>query len=168
MLLKLFQRADNGSLMVQSAMSKRKAEDIMLISKSHLFRILSRGIFVVLIFFVVVVLAFSFWIELELKNICKTATQKYPGDKIEALMMSVETKKYGLDAHLYKANNRFIWALGQLGDERALHFLRNLVTGEPCNHETNLCQGEIKDAIQKLETHQFNLPKFLWRNILNP
>jgi hypothetical protein len=95
------------------------------------------------------------------------ATQKYPGDKVEALMMSVETKQYGYNAHLYKTNNHIFWALGQLGDKRALPFLKNLLTGEPCDHETNLCQGEIKEAIQKLEKNGFNLPKFLWRGILN-
>ena len=95
------------------------------------------------------------------------ATQKYPGDKVEALMMSVELKEYGYNAHLYSANNRAFWALGQLGDKRALPFLRNLLTGEPCDHETNLCQGEIKEAIQRLESNQFNLPKFLFRGILN-
>lgn len=133
----------------------------------HLKRIIIRGIFVVLLVFLVAVISISLWIELELKEICDTATQKYPGDKIEALMMSVETEVYGLDVHLYKANNRIIWALGQLGDQRALPFLRSLLTGQPCDHETNLCQGEIQEAIQKLEKNQFNLPKFLWRGILN-
>jgi hypothetical protein len=98
---------------------------------------------------------------------CEMATQKYPGDKVEALMMSVETEEYGYNPHRYKMNNHIFWALGQLGDKRALPFLRNLVTGEPCDHETNLCQGEIKEAVQRLETNQFNLPKFLWRGLLN-
>ena len=95
------------------------------------------------------------------------ATRKYPGDKVEALMMSVETKEYGYNAHLYRANNRAFWALGQLGDKRALPFLRSLLTGEPCDHEINLCQVEIKEAIQQLERNQLNLPKFLFRGILN-
>ena len=95
------------------------------------------------------------------------ATQKYPGDKVEALMMFAETKEYGYNARLYSANNHVFWALGQLGDKRALPFLKKLVTGEPCDHETNLCQGEIKEAIQKLEGNKFNLPKFLFRGVLN-
>jgi len=82
-------------------------------------------------------------------------------------MKFVETEEYGYRADLYRANNHAIWALGQLGDKRALPFLKSLLTGEPCDHETNLCQGEIKEAIQKLERNQFNLPKFLWRRILN-
>ena len=136
-------------------------------SKSRFRRILSRAILAVLIVFVVAIISLSLWIELELKKICETAAQKHPGDQVEALTMSVETKEYGYNAPLYKANNGFIWALGQLGDKSALPFLRSLSSGEPCDHETNLCQGEIQEAIQKLETDKFNLPKFLWRDIVN-
>ena len=136
-------------------------------STSRLRRILLKGILIVLLVCVVGIILLSLSIELHVKKICKMATEKYPGDKVEALMMSVESKEYGYNAHRYKANNQAFWALAQLGDKRALPFLRNLLTGEPCDHETNLCQGEIKDAIQILERNQFNLPKFLWRGILN-
>ena len=78
------------------------------------------------------------------------ATRKYPSDRVEALMMSVETKEYGYDAHRYRMNNHVFWALTQLGDKRTVPFLKNLLTGERCDHEINLCQGEIKEAIQKL------------------
>ena len=148
-------------------MNEKNKKEMSLKSKSRLRRILLRGILIVLLVCVVGIILFSLWIELTVKKVCTVATQKYPGDKIEALMMSVETKEYGYNAHLYSANNRVFWALGQLGDKRALPFLRNLVTGQPCDHETNLCQGEIKEAIHKLETNGFNLPKFLWRGVLN-
>ncbi len=136
-------------------------------STSRLRRILLRGILIVLSVCVVLIILLSLSIELGVKKICGTATRKYTGDKVEALMMFVESKEYGYDAHCYSANNHAFWALGQLGDKRALPFLRNLLTGEPCDHETNLCQGEIQEAIQKLERNQFNLPKFLWRAVLN-
>ncbi len=136
-------------------------------STSCLRRILLKGILIVLLACVVVVILLSLWIELHLKKTCEMAKRKYSGDKVEALMMFVESKEYGYNAHLYRANNHAIWALGQLGDKRALPFLRNLLTGEPCDHETNLCQGEIQEAIQILERNQFNLPKFLWRGVLN-
>ena len=136
-------------------------------SISRLKRVLLRGLLVVLLVCVVVIISFSLLVELHVKEMCEMATQKYPGDKVEALMMSVETKEYGYNAHRYKTNNHIFWTLGQLGNKRALPFLRNLVTDEPCDHETNLCQGEIQEAIQKLERNQFNLPKFLWRGILN-
>ena len=136
-------------------------------STSRLRKILLRGILIVLLVCVVGVLLLSLSIELGVKRICARATRAYPGDKVEALMMFVKSDEYGYDAQRYSANNRAFWALGQLGDKRALPFLRDLVTGQPCDHETNLCQGEIKEAIQKLESNGFNLPKFLWRGILN-
>jgi len=140
---------------------------MLLKSTSRLRKILLRGILIVLLACVVVIILLSLWSELHVKKMCEMATRKYPGDKVEALMMSVETEEYGYNAHRYKMNNHIFWALGQLGDKRALPLLRNLLTGEPCDHETNLCQGEIQEAIQQLERNQFNLPKFLWRGILN-
>ena len=136
-------------------------------SASRLRRIFLKAILIVLLVCVVVIILLSLSIELHVKKICEVATEKYPGDKVEALMMFVESKEYGYNSHRYRANNHAIWALAQLGDKRALPFLRNLLTCEPCDHETNLCQGEIKEAIEILERNQFNLPKFLWRGILN-
>ena len=136
-------------------------------STLRLRRILLKGTLIVLLACVAGVILLSLSIELGVKKTCGMATQKYPGDKVEALMMLVETKENSYRAHLYSTNNHAFWALGQLGDKRALPFLRNLLTGEPCDHETNLCQGEIKEAIQKLERNQFNLPKFLFRGVLN-
>ncbi len=136
-------------------------------STSRLRRILLKGILIVLLACVVVIISLSFWIELHIKKTCEMATRKYSADKVEALIMFVESKENSYRAHRYRANNHAFWALGQLGDKRALPFLRKLLTGEPCDHETNLCQGEIQEAIQKLERNGFNLPRFLWRGILN-
>ncbi|MCF7972841.1 MAG: hypothetical protein K9N55_03400 [Phycisphaerae bacterium] len=136
-------------------------------SKSRLRRAVFLGVPIGLLVCVVVIILFSLWIELGVKKVCEAATQKYPGDKVDAVMRSVASDKYGYNASIYNANNHAFWALGQLGDKRALPFLKNLLTGEPCDHETNLCQGEIQEAIQKLEENQFNLPKFLWRDVLN-
>ncbi|MBW7992499.1 MAG: hypothetical protein FVQ84_21130 [Planctomycetes bacterium] len=136
-------------------------------STSRLRKILLKGIPIILLVCVVVIILLSLWIELHVKKMCGMATQKYPGDKIEALIKFVESKENGYRASIYSANNHAFWALGQLGDKRALPFLKKLVTGELCDHETNLCQGEIKEAIHKLERNGFNLPKFLWRGVLN-
>ena len=148
-------------------MNEKNEKKMPLKSKSRLPRILLKGILIVLIVCVVGIVLLSLSIELYIKKLCEEATQKYPGDKIEALMMSVETEKYGYSADIYSANNHIFWALGQLGDKRALPFLKNLSTGQPCDHETNLCQGEIQEAIQKLEKNGFNLPAFLFRRVLN-
>ena len=136
-------------------------------STSRLRRILLRGILIVLLVCVVVITLFSLSIELGVKTTCEMATRKYPGDKVEALIMFVESTENGYNARRYSANNHAFWALGQLGDKRALPSLKKLLTGKPCDHETNLCQGEIQEAIQRLERNGFNLPRFLWRGILN-
>lgn len=140
---------------------------MVLKSTSRLQRKLLWGMAISLCVCAVVIILFSLGIELGVKRVCGMATQKFPGDKVEALMMFVKSDKYGYNAELYSANIQEFWALGQLGDKRALPFLRNLLTGEPCDHETNLCQGEIKEAIHKLEGDPFNLPKLLWRGVLN-
>jgi hypothetical protein len=136
-------------------------------STSRLRKILLKAISITLLACVVVIILFSLWTELYVKKMCEMATRKYPGDKVEALMKSVETGEYGYNADRYKMNNHIFWTLGQLGDKRALPFLRNLATGQPCDHGTNLCQGEIQKAIDKIEKNGFNLPKFLWRGIVN-
>ena len=136
-------------------------------STSPLRRILLRGTLVVSLICVVGVLVLSLSIELSVKRTCEMAVREYPGDKVDALMMFVKSDEYGYNARRYRMNNRCIWALGQLGDERALPFLRNLATGQPCDHETNVCQDEIQGAIRKLESNGFNLPKSLWRGILD-
>ena len=152
---------------MQGVRFQENKKEMSLKSTSRLRRILLRGILIVLLVCVVVIILLSLSIELGVKKTCEMATRKYPGDKVEALIMFVESTEDGYDAHRYSANNHAFWALGQLGDKRALPSLKKLLTGKPCDHETNLCQGEIQEAIQQLERNQFNLPKFLWRGILN-
>ena len=120
-------------------MNEKNEKEMPVKSTSRLRRILLKGIPIVLFVCVVGIILLSLWIELGVKKVCAEATQKYPGDKVEALMMSVETEEHGYDAHRYSENNHAFWALGQLGDKRALPFLKKLSTGQPCDHETNLC-----------------------------
>ncbi len=136
-------------------------------STSSVKRIFLRGIPIGLLICAVAILFLSLRIELGVKKVCGMATREYPGGKVDALMKFVKSEDSDYNASRYSENNHVFWALGQLGDKRALPFLKTLLTGEPCDHETNLCQGEIKEAIQKLERHRFNLPGFLWRGILN-
>ena len=134
--------------------------------KSRLRRILLKATLVILSVCVVSIILLSLWVELQLKDVCAAAVRQHPGDKVEALMMLLGPQEYGYRKHSYRMNNRAVWALGQLGDDRALPFLRNLLTGQPCDHNTNLCQGEITKAIQKLDKDYFNLPQSLWRSLL--
>ena len=156
------QQTQKSSLLMQGVRFQENKKEMSLKSTSRLRKVLLKGTLIVLLACVVVIILLSLWIELHLKKTCEMATRKYSGDKVEALIMFVESKENSLSA-----NNHAVWALGQLGDKRALSFLRKLLTGEPCDHETNLCQGEIQEAIQQLERNGFNLPKFLWRRILN-
>jgi HEAT repeat protein len=43
--------------------------------------------------------------------------------------------------------NRAVWALGRLGDPRALPLLEGLHTGDACDHEHALCQKELGKAV---------------------
>jgi len=70
------------------------------------------------------------------------AQREFPGDRVEALMALVES-----DHHPFAERNRAVWALGQIGDPRALPVLRKHYTGATCQHDKFLCQYELKKAI---------------------
>jgi hypothetical protein len=130
---------------------------------SRLKRHLLKGTGVALLAAAVGIVLLSLSIELGVQRICKATTQKHPGERIHALLACVESKESS-----YHEKCRALWALGQLGDRHALPSLRKHLTGKPCDHENDVCcQGELREAIQKLEANQFNLPAFLWRGILN-
>ncbi len=147
---------------MQAVRFQENKKEMSLKSTSRLRRVLLKGILIVLLACVVVIILLSLSIELHIKKTCEIAARKYPGDKVEALIMFADSKENSL-----RENNHAVWALGQLGDKRALPFLTKLLTGGPCDHETNLCQGEIQEAIQKLERNKFNLPEFFFRGVLN-
>jgi hypothetical protein len=74
------------------------------------------------------------------------AQLRFQGDPIEALI-----ELAGCEACDLRDRNRAVWALGQLGDRRALPPLRRQVRGRPCNHAVEICQRELQKAIRKLE-----------------
>ena len=84
-----------------------------------------------------------FSIRSSVKEIGATAVSQYPGDRVEALMKYVDSKNHSL-----KQRNRAVWALGQIGDERALTMLEKFRTGQPCDHSSTLCQREVEKAIK--------------------
>jgi len=130
---------------------------------SRLKRHLLTGTGVALLAVAVGIVLLSFGIERGVQRICMATSQKHPGDRMDALLACVESKESS-----YHEKCRALWALGQLGDRRVLPSLREHLTGKPCDHENDgCCQGELKEAIHKLEANSFNLPAFLWRGILN-
>ena len=91
------------------------------------------------------------------KEISAEATKQYPGDMIEALIMYVKSEDHSL-----RQRNRAVWALGQIGDKRALPVLKQFYTGGPCDHDSRLCKGELQKAI-KLCQGSFNATAWLPR-----
>jgi len=61
-----------------------------------------------------------------------------------------------------KDRNRAIWAVGQLGDVRALVPLGSLLTGKPCDHSSAVCQHEVRKAL-RLCSGRANLTRWTWR-----
>jgi hypothetical protein len=83
-----------------------------------------------------------------------------PGDSLEALLAVVESADRPL-----AERNRAVWALGQLGDRRALLVLDRHYTARRCDHESCLCQREIKKA-RELIGGGLNITAPVWRNRL--
>jgi hypothetical protein len=87
------------------------------------------------------------------------AMQNHQGDRVEALMRYVEDTTHSL-----RERNRAVWALGQLGDRRALPVLRKHYSGKPCDHANALCQRELGKAIELLEGG-VNATALVWRRL---
>jgi hypothetical protein len=96
-------------------------------------------------------------IRASVKKFSVEATQQYPGDRVEALMTYVNSEN-----HSFRQRNHAVWALGQIGDERALPTLEKWYTGQPCDHDNCLCQRELGRAI-KLCKGAFNATAWLPR-----
>ncbi|PLX27671.1 hypothetical protein C0583_00320 [Candidatus Parcubacteria bacterium] len=93
------------------------------------------------------------------KEKCKIAQDKYAGDCVESLISYLDDEKNG-----YYSRNSAIWALGQLGDERAMPVLNKYHTGyngEVINRSEALSQLEIERAIGYMEGN-LNITKFFW------
>lgn len=97
----------------------------------------------------------------KVENQCEIAQQEFAGDCVEALMKLIEDETVG-----YGEKNSAIWALGQLGDERALLFLQEYYNSYDSNNQTKrneaLSQYELHKAIKLLDGG-FNITAFVWR-----
>ncbi|MFB3829631.1 MAG: hypothetical protein ACE15B_22860 [Bryobacteraceae bacterium] len=76
----------------------------------------------------------------------REAARRFGGDRVMALAQAV-----GCDSCPLKQRNHAVWALGEIGDRRALEALRKHYTGAKCDHSTRLCQYELDKAIRKIE-----------------
>lgn len=118
------------------------------------------GISIFLFFFVVSCL----WIGYEVKNKCQEAKKEYRGDCVGALINHLNDEKKD-----FRSRNSAIWALGQLGDSRALPILEGYYTGnisakEPLDKA--ISQYELKKAIN-LTSGGINITSIFWRYKIN-
>ena len=121
-------------------------------------RRLMRVLYFVLGFLVIAFLAVCFIIGHGVNSISEKALRDYPGDKVAALMALVESER-----HTFHDKNDAVWALGQLGDPRALPILRKYYTGGESDMNTSLSQYELEKAIALCEG-ETNIGALVWRH----
>lgn len=112
-------------------------------------------------FIILTFLILGTWIGVDIKARCLTAQGKYEGDCVEALTQTLDD-----DTNSLRERNYAIWALGQLGDERALPIVEKYYTGEIPDREPydeTLSQYEMEKTI-KLLKGDTNITSWLWRN----
>lgn len=119
---------------------------------------LKRGLTALVALPIVGFLAVSWVVGSDVRAARDAALEVHAGDQIVALMAFVETPTHSL-----QERNRAIWALGQLGDSRALPFLEEHFTGGPCDHDRALCQRELGKALA-LCRGGTNIPALVWRH----
>ncbi len=128
--------------------------------KEKLFYLVAISISIFCLFFFIA----CSWIGYEVKDQCQNAQGEYGGDCVEALMDLLKDEHKG-----FRARNDAIWALGQLGDGRALATLQSYYTGNIPDREPlakTISQYELKKAIA-LTSGEPNLSAFIWRGIVN-
>jgi hypothetical protein len=114
------------------------------------------GFSIGLLFFVVTCTIIGY----DVKEQCKTSMLDYSGDCVESLISLLQD-----EGKPFRERNSAIWALGQLGDPRALPVLENYYTGEIPKRESldaDISQYELKKAI-KLAAGGWNITAWAWR-----
>lgn len=106
-------------------------------------KVLVYGVLPCVVFLLIAFVMICWSIRSSVKEMSAEAAREYPGDRIAALMAYVDS-----DNHSLRQRNRAVWALGQIGDKRALPMLEKWYTGGPCDHENSLCQRELGKAIK--------------------
>jgi hypothetical protein len=120
-------------------------------------RFVSRVAVTTLVLIAALLLGTSWLIGSGVHAASEAALLEQPGDRVPALMAYLESP-----THTLRERNRAVWALGQLGDARALPVLEKHFTGRECDHGRVLCQHELRKAI-RLCRDATNVSAFIWR-----
>ncbi len=129
----------------------------LLKNKKHILAYLLAGFVILFILFFTVT---SYIIGRDVKKLCVEAKKNYSGDCVEALITQLNDENQDS-----RTRNHAIWALGQLGDSRALPVLKSYYTGNIPNREPldeTISQYELKKAIN-LTSGGLNLTAIIWR-----
>ncbi|MGI5826695.1 MAG: HEAT repeat domain-containing protein [Patescibacteria group bacterium] len=124
--------------------------------KQKLFYLGAIGVSIFLLFFIIS----TTWIGYGVKSQCQEAQRDYSRDCVESLISLLEDENRS-----FRERNSAIWALGQLGDNRALPVLEKYYTGNIPDREPldgTISQYELKKAIN-LASGGLNLGAFVWR-----
>lgn len=124
--------------------------------RAKLFYLFAIGTSIFLLFFVIT----CTWIGYDVKKQCSEAKKDYQGDCVESLINLLNDEKRS-----FRERNSAVWALGQLGDNRALSTLQSYYTGnipdrEPLNE--SISQYELKKAVN-LTSGGANIAAWAWR-----
>ncbi len=96
-------------------------------------------------------------INTHIKDRCTMAMNKYKLDCVDSLILWLDD-----NSNDYRSRNSAIWALGQIGDARALPTLQKYYTGiipEKESFDRGLSQYELKKAISYFQG-SLNLTRF--------
>jgi hypothetical protein len=115
-------------------------------------RILVMYFSITLIFIIFSYASFKIWFKVEINQISEIAMKYYVKDKVESLILLAVDEEQDL-----KLRNNAIWALGKTRDLRSIPALKGLLTGQPCNHNIQVCLEDLKKAIQTLEGNEIDL-----------
>lgn len=119
-------------------------------------------LFIFIFCFIFLIISFvwsSILIGNSVKQYCQIAKAKYQNNYCaDSLILFLEDENNPLSE-----KNHIVWAIGQLGDKKALPVLQKYYTGAECDHEKYLCQYELKKAIKLLDG-SFNATAFIWRH----
>ena len=95
------------------------------------------------------------------ESICEIASNKFETDNVESLILLIESDEFS-----FKQKNKAIWALGQIGDRRALPLLQKLDTDEiqkkPLDSDKYLVQYSVEKAIRQIKS-DFIVTRWMYR-----
>jgi HEAT repeat protein len=113
-----------------------------------------------LLVFLIVFLFTVAKINSDVRDQCQYSQEKYGGDCVDALINVLNDEDNN-----FETRNSAIWALGQLGDKRALPELEKYYTGDIPSEESLsqvISQYELQKAI-KLAGGSLNITAPFWR-----